>query len=461
MKNKINDLKSLNETVISKLKSNTSDLSFNTLFANDSFILKSIDNNKATFVTDLASSATFINQSNYPDKIKRILDDLTSDDLEVNIISNDEFLAQEVKKDTRTNSFEKKVFPNCSLVSTYTFDNFIVGPSNKQAYLASIHSIDYPGKYNPIFLYSKSGLGKTHLLYAIGNKYKEKYPDRKVQYITTNTFVDTIFNHFRNNQNFEIEAIKNYFYGVDLLLIDDIQFLADKTTTQMIFFDIFNILVSTNKQIVITSDRSPIELKGLEDRLVTRFSGGLSLSIQAPDKKTLRDILNSKIQIHGYSLDVFDDDALDYLAMHHSKNVRELEGALTTLLFNMATLKPQGHITLEFVQSVFQEENIIIANKGKTTINTIIDDVASYYSLTSNQLRSKVRTSQIALARQIAMYLSRSVLNLPYQAIGREFQKDHSTVVANVTKIEDQMKKDATLKRTINELTKIVSRKEA
>ncbi len=457
MNYKTKDLKTLQDTLISKMKEESNEDSFDILFANDSFSLKAIDSKKAIFVTDSSSSATFINQSNYPLKIKNILDNLTADDLEVEIMSSDDFLKLS-QNDHKKQNLDKKVFPNCSLIQTYTFDNFVVGSSNKQAYLASLQSVDYPAKYNPIFIYSKSGLGKTHLLYAIGNRYKEKYPDKNIQYITTNIFVDTIYNHFRNDQNIEIESIKNYFYGVDLLLIDDIQFLADKKSIQMIFFDIFNILVSTGKQIVITSDRSPIELKGLEDRLVTRFSGGLSLNMTPPDKKTLREILNLKIQTHGYKLDDFDEEALDYLAMHHSKNVRELEGALTTLLFSMATLKPTGNISLEFVQEVFAEENKIIERKGAVSINSIIDDVASYYSLTSSQLRSKVRTSQIALARQIAMYLSRKILNMPYQTIGREFQKDHSTVVTNVSKIEERVEKDNSFKKTINELTKRVSK---
>ena len=449
------DLKKIQDTILNKIKNETSDLSFDSLFSSGSFLLKSLDNNRAVFVSESDSSATFINNSIYPSKIKEILEQLTSNSFEIEIISKDEY-NNKFKKE-KDPSIMKKVFPNSALDSNFTFDNFITGSSNKQAYTASLYSVDYPGKYNPIFIYSKSGLGKTHLLHAIGNKYHEKFPNKKIQYITTSVFIDTIFNYFRNDQNIEVEALKNFFYDVDLLLIDDIQFLKDKTTVQMIFFDIFNLLVSNGKQIIITSDVSPKELKGLEDRLVSRFTGGLSIPITCPDKKTMKDILKSKIVISGTDLSIFDEDALDYIVAHHSKNVRELEGALTTVVFNMVTCNPTGNITLQFVENVFSEEVKIVEKKGKVTIDSIISDVSDYYSLTSSQLRSKIRTSQIALARQIAMYLSRTVLSEPYQVIGREFQKDHSTVVANVSKIEEQMKKDTQLKKTIDELTKIVT----
>lgn len=448
------ELKAIQDIIMKKLKSESNDVSFDALFSSDVFSLVSLNNGIATFITETESSKQFIINSQYPEKIKEELERITSDNYEIEIISKSSYKQKEEQQNKKID--DKKVFPNCVLLPTYTFENFVTGSSNKQAYLASLQAVDYPGKYNPIFIYSKSGLGKTHLLYAIGNKFKSKYPQKKIQYITSNVFIDTIVNHFRNDQSYEVETIKNYFYGVDLLLIDDIQFLADKKTIQMIFFDIFNLLVTTGKQIVITSDRSPIELKGLEDRLVTRFSGGLSLNMTPPDKKTLKDILKLKIETQGLDLSTFDEDALDYLAMKHSKSIRELEGALTTLLFNIATIKPSGNIDLNFVQNVFSDETKIIEKKGQTSINSIIDDVSEYYSLTSSQLRSKVRTSQIALARQIAMYLSRTVLNLPYQVIGREFQKDHSTVLANVQKIEDNIKKDKNLEKTINELKKIV-----
>lgn len=452
-------LKTIQKTVLKRIKEQINDASFEALFSDELFSLVSLKNNHAIFVSSSPSLEAFINKTSYPEKIKKELEKITEDEVEVQIISKENYNKLKEKKEEK-NYDQKKYFKNSVLLQNFTFDNFVMGPSNRQAYLASLQSVEYPGRYNPLFIYSKSGLGKTHLLYAIGNKYEEKYPEKKIQYITTNNFVDTIINHFKNDESIQIEELKNYFYSVDLLLIDDIQFLADKKSIQMIFFDIFNILVSSGKQIVITSDRSPVELKGLEDRLVTRFSGGLSLNITPPDKKTLLDILKIKIQSHGYSLSMFDDDAMEYLALNHSKNVRELEGALTNLLFNMAILKPQGTITLDFVASVFADEKQIVEKKGKTTIDSIIEDVANYYSLTTSQLRSKIRTSQIALARQIAMYLARDILSLPYQVIGREFQKDHSTVVANVNKIEEKMKKDPSFKSNIIEIKKFVKREE-
>jgi chromosomal replication initiator protein len=239
-----------------------------------------------------------------------------------------------------------------------------------------------------------------------------------------------------------------------MLLVDDIQFLAGKEETQIMFFNVFNLLVSRGKQIVLTSDRAPSELKGLQDRLVSRFAGGLTISISSPNKDTLVEILKMKIQTTGLSLDLFEEEVLEYLAFNYSKNVRELEGAFTRLLFAITTHRPQGKITLSFAKEVFEDDEKRREKKSKIDVDSIIKAVADYYSLTEAQIKSKVRTSQIALARQIAMYLCRSILSTPYQEIGRQFGKDHTTVLANVSKIQSSLNTDASLKKAMDELTK-------
>ena len=220
------------------------------------------------------------------------------------------------------------------------------------------------------------------------------------------------------------------------------------------FFNVFNLLTQNNKQIVLTSDKAPDDLKGLQDRLVSRFDGGLTVDIKSPDQETLVEILKMKIKVNNLSLDMFEPEVLDYLALNYSNNVRVLNGAFTRLIFGITNQKPEGKITLLFTKQVFQDDEVRKAKKGKVDVDHIIDTVSEYYNLTPSQLKSKVRTSQIAMARQIAMYLSRQILTMPYQEIGKAFGKDHSTVLANVQKISGLYKADGLVKKAVDELTK-------
>ncbi len=425
---------------------------FDNLFDIDTFSLKSLDTDKAVFVTESTSTASIIKNS-YLDLISKELETITGSHHDVEVVDKASFSRRKQAFEQAETSF----FKNSHILPQYTFDNFVTGSFNREAWAAAMFSIDKPGASNPIFLYSKSGLGKTHLLHAIGNEYKVRYPDSKVLYITADDFVSEFVRYIRGNKN--SENLKDFFSSVDILMVDDIQFLTGKEDTQVMFFNIFNLLVSRGKQIVLTSDRSPAELKGVQDRLVSRFAGGLSVGISTPDKSTLLEILKQKIITNSISLDFFEPDVLDYLALNYSKNIRELEGSFTRLLFAVTVRKPVGKVTLRFARSVFEDDERRKAESGKIDINTIIRVVAENYNLTEAQLKSKVRTSQIAYARQIAMYLARSVLSLPFQTIGKEFGKDHTTVMSNVQKIQDGMLKDATLKNTITNLTETIQKK--
>ena len=405
---------------------------FENLFDEDIFELKSLNNNKAVFVSESSATATII-KNTYLSLLSRELDNITESHYEIEIIDKGSYN----RKRQAVEQAETKFFRNSHLQTQYTFDNFVTGPSNRDAYVAALFAVSNPGANNPIFIYSKSGLGKTHLLNAIGNEYKVKYPESKVLYITTDDFVSEFVRFIKGNK--DSENLKDFFNTVDILMVDDIQFLAGKEDTQIMFFNVFNLLVSQHKQIVLTSDRSPSELKGLQDRLVTRFSGGLPINISSPDKSTLIEILKLKIKANSLSLDFFEQDVLEYLALNYSKNVREL--------------KPAGKVTLKFAKSVFEDDEKRKHSSGKIDIDKIIRTVADYYSLTESQLKSKVRTSQISYARQIAMYLARNLLSLPYQVIGREFGKDHTTVMSNVQKITDGLNDDASLRKVIDILT--------
>lgn len=435
------------EKLIDSLQKNVSSIIFdNFLSSRQDFDLKSIEDNKAVFVTDSSSNAQMIKNTILP-QITDILSKILESNITVEIIDRNSYSKRSKLVEQAHSSF----FQNSYLQKQYTFDNFVVGPNNKDAYLASLSSVENPAGNNPIFLYSKSGMGKTHLLQAIGNAYKLKYPHAKVLYITSDDFINEFVKFSLGNK--ESESLKDFFNTIDLLLVDDIQFLAKKENTQTMFFNVFNLLVSHGKQIVLTSDRSPSELKDLPDRLVTRFSGGLSISISNADKETLVEILKMKIKNSSLSVDIFEPEVLDYLAFNYGKNVRELEGSYNNLLFAITTRKPVGNIDLDFAKEVFEADEKRRTKNGKIDVPTIIKTVAEYYNMTENQLKSKVRTSQIALARQIAMYLCRTLLNTSYQEIGKQFGKDHSTVLANVNKIGQNLKNDNSLKKVIEDLT--------
>lgn len=451
--NLVRQINNIEEELFERLRQEIPSNLFDTLFSDGSFELKSVEENKATFTADSQSNATIIKNS-LLDLLQKNLSDILQSNIHVEITDKESY-SKRAKMVAQANS---SFFQNSYLQKQYTFDNFVVGPYNKDAYLASAFAVEYPARSNPIFLYSKSGLGKTHLLQAIGNAYSKKFPESKVLYITSDDFINEFVRFTLGNK--ESESLKDFFNTIDLLLVDDIQFLAGKEGSQMMFFNVFNLLVSRGKQIVLTSDRSPSELKDIPDRLVTRFAGGLSISISNPNKETLVEILKLKIKNSSLDIKIFDEEVLEYLAFNYGKSVRELEGSYNNLLFAITTRKPTGTITLEFAKDVFEADEKRRSKAGKIDISFIIRTVADYYNMTEAQLKSKVRTSQIALARQIAMYLSRTILSIPYQEIGKQFGKDHSTVVSNVNKIQTNMKTNSTLKKAIDELTsKIKSQK--
>ena len=349
---------------------------------------------------------------------------------------------------------EYTFFANCKINPKYTFDNFVVGECNKEAVRAAIMVANNPGyTFNPLFIYSKSGLGKTHLLHSIGNYYKEKYPSARVLYITTDSFIDEFVKYVTGSQ--ENQSLKEFFNTVDLLLVDDIQFLSDKTKTAEMFFYIFNALVNNGKQVVLTSDRHPKDLKGLEERLVSRFNMGLSEKIHRPDTDTMLEILKRKIVSHGLTVSNYDEEGLFYLAETFSRNVRELEGALNRLLFHTVSIKGTEKITLEDIKESVQ---IMLPNSAKAiktlSESDIVDSVANYYHLSSEQIYSKVRTAQIALARRICMYLCRIMIGSSYSQIGEVFERDHSTVMTAVDKVGKEIKTDSQLSTAIQEIKK-------
>ena len=430
--------------LLERIRPNIDPKLFETMFSG-AVELKSIEGNHALFVCESSTNCIIFKSARLP-LVQSALKELRETPMEIDVIDEKSYQARNHVIEEAKETF----FKNSRLEPQYTFDNFVIGDSNRDAYRAALSCSVSPNRANPVFFYSGSGLGKTHLLQAIGNNYLSKHPDRKVLYITAADFVDEYVKFALGKGS---ENRKDFFTSVDVLLVDDIQSLANKERTQERFFNVFNFLVSHQRQIVITSDRAPSELKGLPDRLVSRFTSGLSVSIRPPEKNTLLGILQRKIRLSNRKIEDFDPLVLDYLSSNYSKNVRELEGAFTNLLFAITIHKPQGKVGIDFVRKIFENDEQRKSKKGKVDVSLIIKEVADYYSLTEAQLKSKVRTSQIALARQIARYLSRKRRNISYQEIGKAFGKDHTTVRNNVQKIEKRSLNDPSLKHVVDELS--------
>ena len=285
---------------------------------------------------------------------------------------------------------------------------------------------------------------------AIANYVLKNDPTRKVYYTESLKFVETVVNAIRDNK---IEQFKRYMYSVDLLLIDDIQFLAGKEKSHEIFFTIYNELINNRKQICIASDRQPNEIKGLEDRLISRFSSGLSVGIDSPEFETSLAILQMKIRQNGYGIEDVDPEGLAYIASNFSGNVRNLEGAWNRVLFYAIQFQPDGGvIRFETVMNALKSQ-AVVSDKTGLSPKKIIQAVADYYGLTHQQITSKTRTKNIANARHISIYLCRHLLNLSYIKIGEEFGgRDHSTIISACTKVSRQIKSDPAMATAIQQI---------
>ena len=422
----------------------------------DSFFADTYINDiKGNTITVIVSSATSerLLSSKYIDLIKEVVNEVT--DLNYNIVfkqSGSISLESQLNKTKVPDEEEPMFFKNAKLKDELTFDSFVEGDFNKEAYRAASLISKNPGNvFNPLFIYSNSGLGKTHLLHAIGNKIKSKNPKAKILYIDANYFVEEYVKFVKGEK--ENETLKDFFSGVDVLLFDDVQFLENKVKTEEMFFFIYQKLVNNNKQIVITSDRQPNELKGLEDRLITRFSQGLTVKINDPDQDTCVKILQKQIESKGLKVEDFDPAVLYFYAEKFSNNVRELDGAFNRLIFYVHEIKQVEKITLDVAIEAAQNITGIKNVAAQLSEQKIINVVADYYNLVPSQLVGKVRTGQLALARHVAMYLIRLNIDVPLSKIGNMFGgRDHTTVMNGILKVENMLKTDESLKAAIEEL---------
>ncbi|MCR8969846.1 chromosomal replication initiator protein DnaA [Facklamia sp. 7083-14-GEN3] len=349
-------------------------------------------------------------------------------------------LSKNIEKKEETDNFPS--FSDSKLNPSYTFENFVIGEDNKMAAGAALAVSDGPGKtYNPFLIYGGVGLGKTHLMQAIGNDILRNNPSTKIKYATSESFVNDFITSIQNGSQ---KKFREMYREIDVLLIDDIQFLSKKDATQEEFFHTFNELYNNNKQIILTSDRLPNNIDNLEERLISRFKWGLSTDITPPDLETRIAILRKKAA--NNRLDI-DSETLTYIANNVDTNIRELEGALMRV-FAYAAIEGKeitSHLAAEALSSIFgeQKEKVIDAD-------TIISTCSQFYKISVEQIKGKKRNKEIVTARQIAMYLTRELTELSFPKIGESFgNKNHTTVIHAYEKISEDLKNNTNLKHDI------------
>ena len=444
------DLKNLWNKTLDIIKSELSEVSFNTWIKSCEPISISSDTLKISVPNSFTQD---ILDKRYKDLVVNSIKAVCSKSYKIEfIIMSDNYDKDENKNNQ--NQASKSIIVNDEMSSTlnpkYTFNSFVIGNSNRFAHAASLAVAESPAKaYNPLFIYGGVGLGKTHLMHAIGHYILQNNPSAKVVYVSSEKFTNELINAIKDDKN---EEFRNKYRNVDILLIDDIQFIAGKERTQEEFFHTFNELHDANKQIILSSDRPPKEIPTLEDRLRSRFEWGLIADIQVPDFETRMAILKKKADVENLNVA---NDVMGYIATKIKSNIRELEGALIRIIaYSSLTNRA---VTVDLATEALKD--IISKKQGKhVTIDSIQDIVSSYFNLRVEDLKSQRRTRNIAYPRQIAMYLSRKLTDMSLPKIGEEFGgRDHTTVIHAYEKISGNLKTDDSLQHTINDLTKKVT----
>ena len=442
------DLKKIWAKTLETIKSELSEVSFNTWIKSCEPISISSD----TITISVPNSFTQdILDKRYKDLVANSIEVVCSKLYKIEFVIASEAFEKEEIKDSSSNTSSKSIVVNDEMSSTlnpkYTFNSFVIGNSNRFAHAASLAVAESPAKaYNPLFIYGGVGLGKTHLMHAIGHYILDNNPSAKVVYVSSEKFTNELINAIKDDKN---EDFRNKYRNVDVLLIDDIQFIAGKERTQEEFFHTFNALHDANKQIILSSDRPPKEIPTLEDRLRSRFEWGLIADIQVPDFETRMAILKKKADVENLNVA---NEVMGYIATKIKSNIRELEGALIRIIAYSSLTNRE--VTVDLASEALKD--IISKKQGKhITIDIIQDIVSSYFNLRVEDLKSQRRTRNVAYPRQIAMYLSRKLTDMSLPKIGEEFGgRDHTTVIHAYEKISENLKTDDSLQHTINDITK-------
>lgn len=422
------------------LKKEMTEISYSTWIQN--LEIKEITNDEIIFHVESVFQKELL-ETRYYDLLMNVFKFITNKSYKI-LIELDENPTE--SKETRTNLDNKFGYSNTSLNPRYTFDTFVVGNNNRLAHAAALAVTEALGAaYNPLFLYGGVGLGKTHLMHSIGNEILKNNKNAKVLYVTSEKFTNELINAIKDNTN---EKFRNKYRNIDLLLIDDIQFIAKKDAVQEEFFHTFNTLYESGKQIVISSDKPPRDIQLLEDRLKSRFEWGLIADISNPDYETRLAILRKKADMDHI---VIDDEILSNIASKVDSNIRELEGALNKIVAHASLANIP--ITLEMAE---ESINDIITKKERViSIEYIQDVVAKYFGIDIKDMKSSKKSNDIVFPRQIAMYLCRNIANASFPKIGDEFGKrDHTTVMHAVKKIEKEIKSNQNTKLIVDNVKK-------
>lgn len=440
------DAEAIWQRALKLLENEMSEISLNTWIVP----MEAVSADNGTFLLSVPNDfhKTFVDQ--YVPLIKNTIKVAASRDFSVEIIVGkpDPVPAAEICSQIDSdNSASSGPVSQSRLNPQYTFDTFVVGSGNRYAHAACVGVATTQGgrNYNPLFLYGGSGLGKTHLMHAIGNHVVEAQPDKRILYVQCEQFVNEFIYTIKENK---YDDFRNKYRNADMLLIDDIQFIEGKEQMQIEFFHTFNTLYESGKNIIMTCDKPPQSLASLEERLRTRFSSGLTIDITPPDYETRVAILRRRAQL---SHSVVPDEVYDYIASNVASNIRELEGAFNTVLCYAALA---GNITIDIAKEALKDQ-IQPASARKVTCSVVMDVVSRYFHVSVEDLKSNRRNKEITGPRQIAMYLCRNLLNMTLPQIGQEFgNRDHTTVMHACNKINDEITKKPEIGRAIDEIKK-------
>ena len=434
-----------------KAEHELSDISFKTWLK--PLQIHSISENVVTILVPSAQMGVDYISKKYMFPIKVAIAELTGTEYEIEFILPEQARQRESQAALPSGSKHahfNTAIERANLNPKYTFDTFVVGNNNKFAHAAALAVAESPGKmYNPLFIYGGAGLGKTHLMHSIAHFILSQQPDMKVIYVTSESFTNELIEAIRNGNNTAITSFREKYRNVDVLLIDDIQFIIGKEATQEEFFHTFNELHGNKKQIIISSDKPPKEIETLEARLRSRFEWGILADISSPDYETRMAILHKKEEMDGYDID---NAVIEYIATNIKSNIRELEGALNKLvaLSNLENREITVDLAKEALKDIISPDQ-----KRDVTPQLIIDTVAEHFHISPEDITSSKRSSEIVMPRQIVMYLCRHMLDIPLKSVGTYVGKrDHSTVIHGVNKIESELKTSETLRNTVDIITK-------
>ena len=431
-----------------KIDHDLSDISFDTWLK--PLKVYSVEGNIVTILVPSEQVGLYYINKKYKLPLQVTISELTGiDRCEVQFI-----LSDDVKKITSKNLISNDTrFEEANLNPRYTFGTFVVGSNNKFAHAASLAVAESPGEiYNPLFIYGGVGLGKTHLMHSIARFILEHNPDSKVLYVTSEEFTNELIEAIRNGNNTAMTQFRDKYRNIDVLLVDDVQFIIGKDATQEEFFHTFNSLHSAKKQIIISSDKPPKDMEILEDRIRSRFEWGLIADISSPDYETRVAILKKKEEMDGYDIN---EDVIKYIATNIKSNIRELEGSLNKVMA-FANLEKR-EVTVELAEQVLKD--IISPDQQKIiTPEYIISMVAEHYDITIDEIKGNKRNSKIVIPRQIAMYLCREMIDIPLKSVGKCLgNRDHTTIMHGCEKIEHELQTSDTMKNTIEVLMKKIN----